>query len=142
MLPFLVQIEDGLPVSDQIVQAVRKAMLTGQLAPGDEFPSVRTLSQELRISPTTAHKVVAVLKDAGYLASRPGIGMVVTTPELPAHDERLDHLQPFCAAVLKEAGDLHLKFDDVVAALRRAAGENNLLEPGARSSAAAKKSKP
>ena len=29
MLPFLVQIEDGLPVSEQILQAVRKAMLTG-----------------------------------------------------------------------------------------------------------------
>ncbi len=131
MLPFLVQIEDGLPVSDQILQAIRKAMLTGQLAAGDEFPSVRTLSQELRISPTTAHKVVALLKDTGYLASRPGIGMVVTAPDLPAHDERLDHLQPFCADLLKEAGDLHLTFDDVVTALRRAAEENKFQEPGA-----------
>jgi DNA-binding transcriptional regulator YhcF (GntR family) len=129
MLPFVVQIEDGLPVSDQIVQAVRKAMLTGQLAAGDEFPSVRTLSQELRISPTTAHKVVATLKDAGYLGSRPGIGMVVTTPTLPAHDERLAQLQPLCGDLLKEAGDLHLKFDDVVAALRRAAAANNFFEP-------------
>jgi DNA-binding transcriptional regulator YhcF (GntR family) len=142
MLPFIVKIEDGLPVSDQIVQAVRKAMLTGQLAAGDEFPSVRTLSQELRISPTTAHKVVGTLKDAGYLASRPGIGMVVTKPELPAHGERLDHLQPLCADLLKEAGDLHLKFDDVVAALRRAASENNFFEPDGHSSTAGKKSKP
>ena len=141
MLPFIIQIEDGLPVSDQILQAVRKAMLTGQLAAGDEFPSVRTLSQELRISPTTAHKVVAALKDSGYLGSRPGIGMVVTTPELPPHDERIDHLQPLCADLLKEAGDLHLKFDDVVAALRRAAAENKFQEPGGRN-ATAKKSKP
>jgi GntR family transcriptional regulator len=141
MLPFIIQIEDGLPVSDQIVQAVRKAMLTGQLAAGDEFPSVRTLSQELRISPTTAHKVVATLKDAGYLASRPGIGMVVTTPELPKYDERLDHLQPICADLLKEAGDLHLKFDDVVAALRRAAAENHFFEPNGDKSSAGKKSK-
>ena len=141
MLPFIIQIADGLPVSEQILQAVRKAMLTGQLAAGDEFPSVRTLSQELRISPTTAHKVVAALKEAGYLGSRPGIGMVVTTPELPPHDERIDHLQPLCADLLKEAGDLHLKFDDVVAALRRAAAENKFSEPGGRN-AAAKKSKP
>lgn len=141
MLPFLIQIEDGLPVSDQIVQVVRKAMLTGQLVAGDEFPSVRTLSQELRISPTTAHKVVATLKDAGYLASRPGIGMVVTTPDLPAHDERLDHLQPLCADLLKEAGDLHLKFDDVVTALRRAADESKFQEPGGSNSSTGKKSK-
>ncbi|MDR3458694.1 MAG: GntR family transcriptional regulator [Verrucomicrobiae bacterium] len=142
MLPFLVQIEDGLPVSDQILQAVRKAMLTGQLAAGDEFPSVRTLSQELRISPTTAHKVVAELKDTGYLASRPGIGMVVTEPNLPAHDERLKQIGPLCTELLKEAGDLHLKLDEVVAALRRAAEQNNFFEPGSRGPVAGKKSKP
>ena len=117
-------------------------MLTGQLAAGDEFPSVRTLSQELRISPTTAHKVVATLKDAGYLASRPGIGMVVTVPDLPPHDERLEHLQPLCTDLLKEAGDLHLKFDDVVMALRRAADEIKFFEPGRRNLAPGKKSKP
>ena len=124
MLPFIVQIQDGLPVSDQIIQAVRKAMLTGQLAVGDEFPSVRTLSQELRISPTTAHKVVAILKDAGYLASRPGIGMVVKSPELPDRSERLDHLQPLCQQILKEAEDLHLDFPAVVEALERSAKNN------------------
>jgi len=124
MLPFIVQIQDGLPVSDQIIQAVRKAMLTGQLAVGDEFPSVRTLSQELRISPTTAHKVVAILKDAGYLASRPGIGMVVKSPELPDRSERLNHLQPLCQQILKEAEDLHLDFPAVVEALERAAKTN------------------
>jgi|SRR5580698_7639895 GntR family transcriptional regulator len=130
MLPFTVQIEDGLPVSDQIIQAVRKAVLIGQLVAGDPFPSVRKLSQELRISPTTAHKVTAALKDVGYLASRPGIGMVVTIPALPSHDERLDHLQPRCIDLLKEAGDLRLKFDDVVAALRHAADHNGFFEPG------------
>lgn len=134
MLPFIIQVQDNEPVSDQIVQAVRKAMLTGQLALGDTFPSVRTLSQELRISPTTAHKVVATLKDAGYLASRPGIGMVVKSPDLPEHNERLDHLQPLCKELLREASDLHLEFNDIVEALRRAAnganGGNSLSHSG------------
>jgi DNA-binding transcriptional regulator YhcF (GntR family) len=129
MLPFIIQIQDGLPVSDQIIQAVRKAMLTGELAIGDIFPSVRTLSQELRISPTTAHKVVATLKDAGYLASRPGIGMVVRAPELPDHSERLDHLQPLCRQLLHEAADLHLELNDIVEALRRAADSQNPAGP-------------
>jgi DNA-binding transcriptional regulator YhcF (GntR family) len=121
MLPFTFKIEDGLPVSDQLEQAIRKAIFTGELADGDIFPSVRTLSQELRISPTTAHKVVAVLREDGYLASRPGIGMVVRTPNLPERSERLEYLQPICRGLLREAGDLHLEIEDVVEALRRAA---------------------
>ncbi len=124
MLPFTLRLLDGTPVSDQILAAVRKAMLTGQMKPGDEFPSVRTFSQELRISPTTAHKVVLALKESGYLASRPGIGMVVTAPELPELDEKLDQIAPACRELLKEAADLHLSFNQVIEALKRSGGSD------------------
>ncbi len=126
MLPFSIHLQDGVPVSDQIVQAVRKAIISGQLADNDEFPSVRDLSQELRISPTTAHKVVSLLKDEGYLASRPGIGMVVTARELPTREKRLEQLEPLCRELLQEASELQLKLNDVVEAVRKSASENKL----------------
>jgi DNA-binding transcriptional regulator YhcF (GntR family) len=108
-------------VSDQVFQAVRKAILTGQMSDGDDFPSVRTLSQELRISPTTAHKVVAQLKDEGFLGSRPGVGMVVTVPKVDKKSDRIRHLLPHCQTLLIEARELHLELDDVIQALRQAA---------------------
>ena len=119
MLPFTVKLIDGVPVSDQLIQAVRRAILTGQLVPGDRFPSVRAMSQELGISPTTAHKVVAFLKDRGLLASRPGIGMVVASLEQPSRDERLAQLQPLIEQLSREAEELGLDTDDVIAALKR-----------------------
>lgn len=118
MLPFSLQLQDGIPVSDQILLAVRRAMLTGQMKAGDEFPSVRTLSQELRISPTTAHKVVLLLKSAGWLASRPGIGMVVTAPAQPGVEDRLGQLTPQCRELLKEAAALNLSPEQVIKHLR------------------------
>ncbi len=118
MLPFSIQLENGTPASDQILQAVRKALLTGQMKAGDEFPSVRVLSQELKISPTTAHKVVLQLKASGWLASRPGIGMVVTSPEQPSVEERLAQLAPACRELLAEAAELNLSLDQVLQALR------------------------
>jgi GntR family transcriptional regulator len=123
MLPFSIHIQDGIPVSDQILRAVRKAVLTGQMAPGDAFPSVRVMSQELKISPTTAHKVVSQLKAAGYLASRPGIGMVVSKPDLPARGERLDLLAPACRELLEEAQEIGLGLEDVIEALRQVPNE-------------------
>ncbi|HEY1081357.1 MAG TPA: GntR family transcriptional regulator [Prosthecobacter sp.] len=119
MLPFSLQLQDGTPASDQILQAVRKAMLTGQMKAGDEFPSVRTLSQELRISPTTAHKVVLQLKAAGWLASRPGIGMVVTVPEQPGTADRLAQLTPKCRELLQETAELNLSLEQLIEHLRR-----------------------
>lgn len=72
------------------------------------------------MSPTTAHKVVAQLKDSGFLASRPGIGMVVTSPQLPSREDRMNHLEPLCRALANEAAQLNLNFDDVIEALRQA----------------------
>jgi len=48
---------------------------------GDRFPSVRTLSQELKVNPNTAQRIVALLVEAGLLAVEPGIGTVVTSQQ-------------------------------------------------------------
>ncbi|MEM7697968.1 MAG: GntR family transcriptional regulator [Verrucomicrobiota bacterium] len=118
MLPFSIHLSDGTPVSDQILLAVKRALLMGQLRPGDLFPSVRTLSQELTISPSTAHKVVAQLKDAGWLNSRPGIGMVVTEPDQPEIGDRLEQITPLGRELLREADRLNLTLDQVIEHLK------------------------
>ena len=80
MTPFPITIQPGLPISDQIVYATKRAILFGQMRPGDAFPSVRALSKDMRINPNTAHKAVTELINAGLLAMHPGIGTVVATP--------------------------------------------------------------
>ena len=129
ILPFTLHLEDGVPVSDQILLAVRRAMLTGQLKAGDAFPSVRTLSQELRISPTTAHKVVLALKSAGWLAARPGVGMVVTAPKQPAVADRIEQLLPACRQLLEQADELNLTLEQAIKALRQARQPVNTSKP-------------
>ena len=61
----------------QVIYAVERAVVAGVLRPGDRFPSVRKLSQALRINPNTAHKIVAALKGDGLLVVYPGIGTVI-----------------------------------------------------------------
>ncbi len=77
MLPFSVELKSGLPVAEQILFAVKKAVISGQLRAGEKFPSVRQLSQELKVNPNTAHKVVAALVQEGVLLTTPAVGSVV-----------------------------------------------------------------
>jgi DNA-binding transcriptional regulator YhcF (GntR family) len=119
MLPFSIQLRDGEPVSDQIVRGAHHALASGELRAGDLFPSVRVLAQELKISPTTAHKVIARLKELGFLVSRPGVGMVVQAPELPPLDQRLALLEPSARRFLEEARSLHLDPDQITGLLHR-----------------------
>jgi|SRR4051812_29033986 GntR family transcriptional regulator len=77
MLPFSLSLRPGEPVIEQVVYAVTRAVVSGQLRQGDRFPSVRALSQELKVNPNTAQRIVALLVEAGLLAVEPGIGTVV-----------------------------------------------------------------
>jgi GntR family transcriptional regulator len=78
VLPFSLALRPGEPVVDQVVYAVTRAVVSGQLRAGDRFPSVRALSQELKVNPNTAQRIVALLTEAGLLAVEPGIGTLVT----------------------------------------------------------------
>ena len=80
MTPFPLTLKPGVPISDQIVYAATRAIVSGQLRPGESFPSVRALSKDLRINPNTAHRAVTDLIDAGLLEMHPGRGTVVATP--------------------------------------------------------------
>ncbi|SRR6266568_1073130 len=90
MIPFRVDFRPGIPLYEQVVYAAKKAIISGRIRPGDAFPSVRTLSRELKINPNTAHKVVTYLVTTGMLDTRPGTGTVVA--ELPA-SSRADRMQ-------------------------------------------------
>ena len=123
MLPFRFQLLDGVPVSDQLVKAVQRAVLTGEMAAGEKFPSVRVLAQELKISPTTAHKAVMELRDAGFLATRPGAGMVVVKPAGASRDQLAAQLAPACRDLIRQASLLGLTAEETLEALRKTFSE-------------------
>ncbi len=77
MLPFQLTFQPGASLYEQVVYAAKKALIMGQLRPGDAFPSARTLCRELKINPNTAHKVVAQLVQERVLKVLPGQGTVV-----------------------------------------------------------------
>ena len=117
MIAFRLTFQPGVPVYQQVVYAAKKAIIAGQMRPGDRFPSVRTLSQELKINPNTAHKVVTQLISDGLLEAHPGRGTVVA--DLPASTarERTQLLKGELEALVVEAKRLQMDLDDVQAAL-------------------------
>lgn len=102
---------------EQVVYAARKAIVAGQLRPGDPFPSVRTLSKELKINPNTAAKVVAHLVNEGLLEMRPGIGTVVCRPPDSTRGERTQLLGHEIETVVVEAKRLGIELDELLGAV-------------------------
>ena len=119
MLPFLVEFRSGIPVYEEVIFAAQKAILSGNLSPGARFPTVRKLSQELKINPNTAHKVVMALTADGFLAVKPGIGTVVAQPPAGSAGDRTSLLKGDVERLVVDAARLGLTEDQVVSAVRK-----------------------
>lgn len=117
MIPFRVEFRPGGTIYEQIVYAATKAMMAGQLRPGDAFPSVRTLSKELKINPNTAHKAVAHLVSTGLLEIRPGFGTIVSQRPVASRAEKTKLLQEQFEQLVVEGKRLGIELDDMQEAI-------------------------
>jgi GntR family transcriptional regulator len=117
VISFRVDFRPGISLYEQIVYAAKKAMIARQIRPGDEFPSVRTLSKELKINPNTAHKVITHLIAAGLLETWPGIGTVVAALPEARNRERTQLLGHEVEQLVVEAKKLGIGLDDLFSSI-------------------------
>lgn len=88
------------PVYQQIMAAIRGAILKGELSPGKKVPSVRDLAAEAQVNPNTVQRALTELEREGLLVSGGTSGRTVTQDQniLSAmREETLHELARACA---------------------------------------------
>ncbi|MCB9757081.1 MAG: GntR family transcriptional regulator [Candidatus Omnitrophica bacterium] len=125
MLSFSVTFKPGASIYEQIIYAVKKAIVTGQLKPGEAFPSVRELSRELKVNPNTALKVINLLVQENILEIHPGIGSVITQLPQANQKQRDQILKTEVERLIIEARRLSIKKKELFDAI----SENWQIEP-------------
>jgi GntR family transcriptional regulator len=110
---------DATPIYAQLERALRAAIASGRLQPGEQLPTVRQLAVDLRVNANTVARVYAELERAGVLETRRGVGSFVSATPAQAHPPR-EHerrLRAFVTRVLSDAERSGFTVDDVIAAL-------------------------
>lgn len=72
-----VDIHSSVAVYTQIENHVQFAIASGKLKAGDQLPSVRELSERLKVNPNTVAKAYRDLEVMGLLFTRRGMGVFV-----------------------------------------------------------------
>lgn len=119
MIPFHVEFKPGALIYEQVVYAATKSIISGQLRPGDEFPSVRTLSKQLKINPNTAHKVITCLAGSGLLEIRPGSAAVVAKRAPATKSEKTKLLEDYFEELVVEGKRLGIDLQDMQEAIAK-----------------------
>ncbi len=75
----LVEIDthSGVPIYRQVIEQIRRQIMTGQLAEGGQLPTVRDLAKRLKVNPMTVSKAYSLLEIEGLVERRRGVGLFV-----------------------------------------------------------------
>lgn len=110
----------GRPIYQQIVSQVSYLVASGRLKAGDEIPPIRALAQRLLVNPNTVARAYRELEAAGLTTSRQGAGTCIANGKSPlARRERLRILTERIDALLAEASQLNVDYEDVVELMQR-----------------------
>ena len=114
---------DKRSLAGQIVDAIRRRISAGDLAVGDQLPSVRGLAQQLAINPNTVSKAYAELTNGGWLVARAGLGLYVAAQHDPlSADERSRRLDAAVERFVNDVVAIRCDPEDAVARVDRALG--------------------
>jgi GntR family transcriptional regulator len=78
----------GIPIYVQIVDQVRALLLSKDLKPGDQLPTVRQLASELRVNFNTIARAYRLLDEAGLISTQRGRGTYLLDAELTDDKEK------------------------------------------------------
>ena len=119
MLKFSVAFKSGIPIYEQVIFGIKKAIISGQLKPGDQMPSVREISKELRISPITIQKAISQLARDNLLETRVGIGTVVSEFVIASQEKKMAILGEDLNRMIVEAKSLGISAKEFIEAIKK-----------------------
>ena len=127
---FAVDATDPTPLYAQLERAIRVAIATGRLRPGERLPTVRQLAVELRVNANTVARVYGELERAGVLGTCRGVGTFVRglgnhTAALPQRRQALERL---ASRFLGDAAALGFRADEAIELLRTAATDEETFD--------------
>lgn len=96
MMNIIITNSSGLPIFEQIENAIKEAIFSNELKEGEMLPSVRSLANDLKISFLTVKRAYDELEKAGFIKTVQGKGSYVSPKNLDLiKEEKLKEVQDY-----------------------------------------------
>lgn len=109
--------EDNIPIYLQIIGFIKRGIVAGTIADGDEMPSRRMLSALLGVNPNTVQKSYATLEEEGLIRSRLGAKSCVVADDEAIRKLRHELLSDSLRAVAADMKQMGMTREEALAAL-------------------------
>ena len=111
--------EDGMPIYLQIILFVKRGIIAGVIADGEELPSRRVLSALLGVNPNTVQKAYRMLEEEGLIQSHSGAKSYVVLDSAVKERIRSELLESDAKGVINSLRQMGLTKEDAVALIEK-----------------------
>ena len=104
----------GIPIFEQIENAIKEAIFSNELKEEDMLPSVRNLANDLKISFLTVKRAYDELEQAGFIKTVQGKGSFIAPKNLELiKEEKLKEIQDYIEKVYNISKIANISEDEV-----------------------------
>lgn len=107
-----------IPIYLQIMEKIKKDIISGRLKPGDKMPSVRILAGDLKVNVNTAQRVYQELEREEVIFTQRGIGSFVTEDEESIQRIKQEMAYEILARFMQSMRELGYDWDKTINALK------------------------
>ena len=113
------KLQENMPIYMQIMNRVRDAVASGELAPGDRVASVREMAADFEVNPNTMQRALNELEREGLLVSERTAGRFVTTDRNLIAQLKKEAAEEAADAFRREMLALGFSVEEMIAFFRR-----------------------
>lgn len=106
--------EPGRAVYIQVAERIRRNVITGKYASGEQIPSVRALAQEAAVNPNTVQHAFTELESEGILVSRGTSGRFVTDDKAVIERARLKEARALVSDFVSSTVELSISKEEIL----------------------------
>ena len=112
------EFQDHLPIYAQLMDTLKRRIVTGRYLPGEKLPSVRELAAEAGINPNTVQRAFSELEREGLIYTQRATGKYVTENEADIKSARQSLARTQVADFLRAMQSLGFSVGDVIVLLQ------------------------
>jgi GntR family transcriptional regulator len=100
-----INLESGVPIYMQLVDRIKQMVVSGQLLPGQQLPTIRQLATDLRVNYNTVGRAYLILDQEGVISTQQGRGTYIASrvDEGQVQKLRMGKLRSMFGQVIREA---------------------------------------
>ncbi|WP_267378920.1 GntR family transcriptional regulator [Bacillus sp. GM_Baccil_2] len=113
-----VEFSPNIPIYVQVMEYIKKEIVTGRLAPGEKIPAVRELAGKLQVNPNTIQRTFQELEREGIAETRRGTGRFVTMNEEKITELRKEMAKELLDNFINGMNNLGIMEEEILSILR------------------------